>query len=150
MFFANKICDIRKSVLTLQRIPIGIAPKIQKLTLIDKNMSKNKNKKQRLSLLKCAKTLSMALDAPVTMCGKKSEQTFTRKQRCEIYSLLDIVVKSAQVAQRECLKDAPDRRILHNLVRGNLSEITNRLSKVIDQGDDRVFYIGDARFEVTE
>ncbi|WP_290158696.1 hypothetical protein [uncultured Duncaniella sp.] len=38
--FANKICNIRKSVLPLQSIPEGIAPKIQKLTLIDKNMSK--------------------------------------------------------------------------------------------------------------
>ena len=31
----------------------------------------NKNKKQSLSLLRCAKTLGRALDAPVTMGGKK-------------------------------------------------------------------------------
>lgn len=109
-----------------------------------------KNKKQHLSLLRCAKTLGRALDAQVTMCGKKSEQTLTCEQRCEIYSLLDKVIENARAAKRECLEDDPDRRILHNHVRGNLSEIIDRLSKTIDQGDDRVFYIGDARFEVTE
>ena len=109
-----------------------------------------KNRKQRLLLLKFAETLGKALDAPVTMCGKKSEQTFTREQLCKIYSLLDRIIENAEAAKRECLKDNPDRQILYNHARRNLNDIIDDLSKAIDSGNDRVFYIGDARFEVTE
>ena len=100
----------------------------------------NKNKKRRLPFsggLVMPKDIS---EMPLKGNKNRSEETLTRAQRFEIYSLLDRVIENAQIAKRECLRDDPAMQIICNHAWENLERIVEKLGEAIVGNDTLMFH----------